>query len=174
MGILICGHNGTGKSTIGKELAAALGYKFIDNEDLYFPKSNDKYVFSDSRSKEEVIAILEDMISSDNKFVFAAVKGDYGNKLIKALDSIVLIEVPKDERHRRVRERSYRKFGDRIKEGGDLFEKENRWFSIVEGRSEDYVTNWLEGVQCPIITIDGTLPVSQNVDYLVENLKRGF
>ena len=37
MGILICGLNGTGKSTLGKMLADRLGYEFIDNEDLCFP-----------------------------------------------------------------------------------------------------------------------------------------
>ncbi|MBR5947388.1 MAG: AAA family ATPase [Clostridia bacterium] len=171
MGILICGLNGTGKSTLGKDLAEKLGYRFIDNEDLFFPKENDEYEFANPRSKQEVITILENMISRDSRFVFAAVKGNYGDKFIYALESIILIEVPRQERHKRVRERSYRKFGDRMKEGGDLFDKENHRLSIVDGRSEAYVTRWLEGVRCPVIKIDGTLPVSQNVEYLVSVLK---
>ena len=36
-GILICGYNGCGKTTLGKELAKTLGYKFMDIEDYYFP-----------------------------------------------------------------------------------------------------------------------------------------
>ena len=32
MGILICGLNGTGKSTLGRMLAGRMGYEFIDNE----------------------------------------------------------------------------------------------------------------------------------------------
>ena len=43
MGILICGLNGTGKSTLGRMLAERLGYGFIDNEDLYFPKNESSY-----------------------------------------------------------------------------------------------------------------------------------
>ncbi|MER2151019.1 MAG: shikimate kinase, partial [Candidatus Limivicinus sp.] len=43
MGILICGPNGTGKSTLGRMLAERLGYRFIDNEDLYFPKTESSY-----------------------------------------------------------------------------------------------------------------------------------
>ena len=46
MGILICGLNGSGKSTLGKQLADRLGYEFIDNEDLYFPKTDENYAFS--------------------------------------------------------------------------------------------------------------------------------
>ena len=35
-GIMICGLNGTGKSTLGKALAEKLHFYFIDNENLYF------------------------------------------------------------------------------------------------------------------------------------------
>ena len=44
MGILICGLNGTGKSSVGRMLADRLGYEFIDNEDLFFPKDDSSYV----------------------------------------------------------------------------------------------------------------------------------
>ena len=39
MGILICGLNGSGKSTLGRMFADRIGYEFIDNEDLFFPKT---------------------------------------------------------------------------------------------------------------------------------------
>ena len=167
MGILICGLNGAGKSTVGRLLADRMGYRFIDNEELYFPKTDPNYSFSDPRTKEEVIRILEEMIEKDNRFVFSAVKGDYGDKLIASLDHIVLIEVPKKERIRRVRERSYKKFGDRILQGGDLFVRESKWFSLVESRPEDYVTKWLETVDCPVIAVDGTLLPEKIVEFIL-------
>ena len=91
MGILICGLNGTGKSTLGRLLADRMEYEFIDNEDLFFPKADPSYTFSNPRSKEEVIRLLEEKISGNNRFIFAAVKGDYGDRLIASLDYIVLI-----------------------------------------------------------------------------------
>ena len=170
MGILICGLNGTGKSTLGRLLANRMEYEFIDNEDLFFPKADPSYTFSNPRSKEEVIRLLEEKISRNNQFVFAAVKGNYGDRLIASLDHIVLIEVPKQIRSKRVRDRSYQKFGDRILPGGDLYEKEEAWFSLTDSRPEDYTTKWLESVNCPVICVDGTLPVQQNVDYLISVL----
>ncbi len=166
MGILICGLNGAGKSTLGKLLAKRLGWQFIDNEDLYFPKTDTKYAYSDPRGKEEVIRLLEERIERDRHFVFAAVKGDYGDKLLSLLDCIVVVDVPREIRLARVRERSLRKFGDRILDGGDLAQRENAWFSLVESRPEDYVEKWLETVDCPVIRVDGTRTVGENAEYL--------
>ena len=157
MGILICGLNGTGKSTLGRLLAERMDYEFIDNEDLFFPKADPSYTFSNPRSKEEVIRLLEEKISGNSRFIFAAVKGDYGDRLIASLDYIVLIEVPKQIRSNRVRDRSYQKFGHRILPGGDLYEKESKCFSLTDNRPDTYVTDWLDTLDCPVIRIDGTL-----------------
>ena len=173
MGILICGLNGTGKSTLGRMLADRMGYEFIDNEDLYFPKTDPLYMFSGPRSEEEVIQLLEERISENNRFIFASVRGNYGCRLIASLDRIILIEVPKQIRSQRVRDRSYQKFGNRVLPGGDLYDRENKWFSLTETRPETYVTDWLETINCPLIRIDGTLPVEENVDYLVSVLSEG-
>lgn len=152
-------------------LAERLSYQFIDNEDLYFPKTDKKYMFSNPRSKEEVIQILEEKISKDDKFIFAAVKGNYGEKLLTKIDYAILVEAPKEVRRERVKMRSAQKFGDRILDNGDLVEKENAWFSLVSSRPENFATEWLEEIKCPIIRIDGTLPVEENVDFLLSVLK---
>ena len=170
MGIMICGLNGTGKSTLGRMLADRMGYEFIDNEELFFPKTDPSYMFSDPRSKEEVIRLLEERISDNDRFIFAAVKGDYGDKLIASLDHVVLIEVPKQIRRQRVRDRSYQKFGDRILPGGDLYDIESKWFALTDSRPETYVTDWLKTVNCPVIRIDGTLPAEKNLDHIVSVL----
>ena len=170
MGVLICGLNGAGKSTLGKRLAERLGWQFIDNEDLYFPKTDTKYVYSGPRGKEEVIRLLEEKIENDRRFVFAAVKGDYGDKLLSLLDCIIVVSVPREIRLARVRERSFQRFGDRILAGGDLAQRENAWFALVERRPEDYVEKWLETVDCPIIRVDGTRTIEENVKYLASVL----
>jgi len=170
MGILICGLNGAGKSTLGKALASRMGYEFIDNEDLFFPKVDSAYEYSNPRSKEEAIQLLEKRINNNSRFVFAAVRGDYGDKLISALDHIILVDVPKDVRGQRVRARSFQKFGSKISPGGELYDKEQKWFAIVDNRPDDYVLTWLETINCPVTRIDGTVSVEDNIEYLMSVL----
>ena len=70
-GVIICGLNGVGKSTMGKALAKELGVYFIDNEELYFPKTDPHYTYASPRSHEEVEQLLFNKIKTHRDFVFA-------------------------------------------------------------------------------------------------------
>lgn len=113
-GIIVCGLNGVGKSTLGKALAEKLHFHFIDNEDLYFPKTDPEYIYASPRTREEVEKILFSEVNEHENFVFTSVKGDYGEPISSFFDYAVLIHVPRDIRIRRVRDRSFQKFGDRM------------------------------------------------------------
>lgn len=170
IGILICGLNGCGKSTVGRALAKEIGFHFIDNENLFFSRTdvNEPYVNQNSRDKVE--RLLMDEVHEHGDFVFAAVKGDYGKEIISLYKYIVLIEVPKEIRSQRVRNRSFQKFGSRMLMGGDLFEQEESFFKMIESRQEDYVENWLRMLSCPVIKIDGTKPIEENVALIIKQI----
>ncbi len=168
--IVICGGNGAGKSTLGKALADKLNYKFMDIEDYYFPKSESDYPYGTARTREEVSTLLlEDMKKYPN-FILASVKGDYGEDVISLFTYAVWINVPGDIRLERVRERSIQKFGDRILPDGDLYEKEKKFFGMVQNRSEQDVENWLKSTRIPVIQADGTNTVSHNIEMLLQIL----
>ena len=167
-GIQICGLNGCGKSTLGRVLAEKIGFYFIDNENLYFSNSNtdESYIYMKHKSRQDVEQLLVTEVSKHPNFVFAAVKGDYGNEIIPMYDYVVLIEVPKSVRSYRVRNRSFQKFGNRMLIGGDLYNQEKAFFQMVESRQDDYVENWLKTMKCPINRVDGTKPIEENVEYI--------
>lgn len=170
-GIMMCGLNGSGKSTLGKALSKRLGYHFIDNERLFFPKTDPGYLFASPRSKEEAEAILMDEVRMHGDFLFAAVKGDYGEEILPFFRYVVLVETPKEIRLGRVRNRSYQKFGDRMLPEGDLYEQEEAFFQMVAGRTDQYVEEWVESVDCPVIRVDGTKDIELNVDYIVGQME---
>ena len=170
IGIQICGLNGCGKSTLGKVLAEKIGFHFIDNENLYFSRTNTNEPYTNAKSRIEVERLLMEEVSKHPDFVFAAVKGDYGKDIIQIYDYIVMMEVPKNIRARRVRNRSFQKFGDRMLMGGDLHSQEEAFFQMVDSRQDDYVETWLQTVNCPIIRVDGTKPIEDNVDYIIKEI----
>lgn len=171
MGILICGLNGSGKSTLGKALAEKMDFYFVDNEDLYFPKTNPDYAYSSPRSREEVEKLLLKEINAHENFVFASVKGDYGDDVQSFFRYAVLLDVPKEIRIQRVRSRSFQKFGTRMLLGGDLYEQEEKFFEFVQSRPENTVEEWIQTLKCPILRIDGTRAIQENVDFIIEQLK---
>lgn len=168
--ILVCGLNGAGKSTLGKALAEALHYQFIDIEDIYFPKDNLDYRYANPRSFEEVKSILADITSENDYFVLASVKGNFDEDLTSRYMIVIYIEAPKEMRVQRVYNRLYRKFGERMREGGDLYEKETAFLDLVKSRDEDTVEKWLMSISCSSIRVDGTLPICDNVKRIMEQL----
>lgn len=166
-GILICGLNGVGKSTLGKALAQKLNYYFIDNEELYFPKTAFYYSYASPRTREEVSKLLFNEVKAHENFVFTSVKGDYGDCL-SFFQYVVLIDVPKDIRIQRVKNRSFRKFGNRMLPGGDLHEQEESFFAFVKSRAENTVEEWVQSLSCPIIRVDGTKTIEENITFITK------
>lgn len=169
-GILVCGLNGSGKSTFGKALAEKLQARFLDNEDLFFSKTDPDYKFAAPRSKAEVVRLLMQEANACEHFVFTAVRGDYGEEILPLYRAVVLVEVPREERLKRVKNRSFQKFGSRMLPGGDLYEQEQAFFDLVSARSETYVEDWLQTLSCPVFRIDGTRPVEENIERLAGEL----
>lgn len=166
IGIIVCGLNGAGKSTLGKVLAERLNFHFIDNEDLYFPKTDPDYIYSSPRTCNEVEKLFLSEIKKHENFVFASVKCNY-----PFFQYAILLDVPKDIRIKRVKNRSFQKFGSRMLLGGDLYEKEEKFFNLVKSRTENTVEEWLKSLNCPIIRIDGTKPIKENVNLIIEQIQ---
>ena len=82
-----------------------------------------------------------------------------------------MIDVPKDVRMKRVRNRSFQKFGNRMLLGGDLYEQEERFFAFVKSRAENTVEKWIQSLNCPIIRIDGTKPIEENIKLVIKQIQ---
>lgn len=170
-GIQVCGLNGCGKSTLSRALAQKIGFHFIDNEELFFTRNAADEPYQNPRSRAEVEKLLMEEVRKHGDFVLAAVRGDYGKEILPLYRYAVLMEVPKEIRLRRVRDRSFQKFGGRMKPGGDLYESEEAFFQTVAARPEDYAESWVRTLPCPVVVVDGTRPVEENVERLAGLLR---
>lgn len=161
--ILICGLNGAGKSTLGKGLAQRLGWKFLDIEDYYFPQDNTDYNPDNMRTEEEVIVLLAEDMKKYSDILFASVKGNVGKEVLSMLTGAIFMHVPKEVSMRRVRERAYKRFGDRILPGGNLHEQEEKFFRMIEMRREKEIAERVEQLGVAVIHVDGTEPTENNI-----------
>ena len=171
-GILVCGLNGAGKSTLGRALAESFGYRFIDVEDMYFPKTDPNYLYASPRTEDEFRALLKTEVTAYDKFVLASVKCSYDKVVTDRFDLAVLIDVPKQIRMARVRARSYEKFGERMLPGGDLYEIEESFFRKIDSRGEDLIENEIKCLSCPLIRVDGTKPIDENVKFIIGEINK--
>lgn len=139
MRIILCGGNGAGKSTLGKILSQKLNCFFMDIENYYFNQNESDYKYETSRTKEEVTNLLLNDMRKHNRFILASVKGNYGKEIESMFTHAIYIHVPKEIRMKRIRNRSFQRFGNRILPNGDLYEKEERFFSMAENRLDDEI-----------------------------------
>lgn len=170
MGIIICGLNGAGKSTLGKALAEKLQFHFIDIENLYFPGTDSDYIYASPRTREEVQKLLLHEMNTYENFVLASVKGDYGEAVHSFFQYVILLDVPKDIRLKRVKERSFQKFGNRMLAGGDLYEREENFFRFAEARAENTAEEWVKLLKCPVIRMDGTKSIEENTNLIMKKI----
>jgi len=153
-GIIVFGLNGSGKTTLGRELARVLNYKFLDIEAYHFEKSDIPY--SMSRSREECVELMLADIEKNLSFVIASCDGNLGDTIPKFYELAVYISVPYDLRMERIKQRSYLQHGERVLEGGDMYEQDQEFFNFVKERSIAPIEEWAKTLSCPVVNVDGT------------------
>ena len=167
--IIICGLNGCGKTTLGKKLAQRINYLHKDIEDYYFNDNLD-YKYAKPCSRDDVSRELEKDFYNYENIIFTSCKGDYGD-LSNWYDLAIFIRLDSKTRLKRVKERSYKQFGDRVFENGDLYEKEMKFWNMIYNKDESVITDWFETLQCQKLEIDGNKNIEENIAIILDIFK---
>lgn len=165
-GIIVFGANGSGKSTIGRELARVLNYKFMDHEDYAFAESDIPYTVE--RSREVCLRLMLDDINQYGSFVLCAVTGDFCEEITAMYKFAVYLSAPQEIRMERIKQRAVDRYGDRVREGGDMYERQTAFLDFAAKRPLDGIEQWAKTLTCPVMRVDSTKPVSENVALIVE------
>jgi len=165
-GIIIFGANGSGKTTLGKELAQILGFKHMDIEDYYFEKSEIPYTIAHSR--EECVGLMLSDIEKYHSFVLTAVTGDFGDIIPTFYKFAVLITAPLEIRLERIKHRAFEKHGERVCEGGDMYEANKKFIDFVSSRSLTNIDRFAQTLTCPVMQIDGTIDRRINTENIAK------
>ena len=160
--IVLMGFMGAGKTTIGKKLASALKYEFIDTDEWIEKEQGRKIsdIFSEdgeSAFRDMETALLKRLQNREEKFVLSVGGGmpvrEENRALLRNLGTVIYLKTSKEEIIRRVS-------GDKnrpLLQGGDL---EAKVTNLMNARERIY----METAHVEVIT-DG-----KNPSEIVENI----
>ena len=187
-GIAIMGLNGCGKSTLAHALGKKIGFYEMDVEDYYFPeqkysrqailenrhdvecKYKGKIPYSVPRTKNEVHKMIREDIEKHPQFIISGVTMNWEENILSAIDVVFILEVPTDERVKRVRQREEIRFGSRVMFGGDMYEQQMEFRDMIANRSSQLVKESADKIQCKKVKLDGTKSIDENVGIVLSVL----
>lgn len=173
-GIMIIGPSGSGKTTLGKIVAQKLGYPYFDVDD-YIWKQNTDSPYTQMYTRDEKISRLSNDIAPYEHFVMAGSMSSFHYAFDEMFEMMVLLYVSPDIRIERVHKRAIARFGERVLEGGDMYESHMRFLNDNRRYEEDGSPNmreqkeWMENMSCVKIKLDGAAELEKNADIIVNN-----
>lgn len=125
----IYGASGAGSTTLGEALCKKMDYKLIDTDDYFwkYPKMPDI----------QIKKMYEDMINTNKNEI--VITGSFWNwdtdytYLLDKVDVFVRVMLNQEMRISRLEKRELERYGERILEGGDMFEKHINFIKWAKG-----------------------------------------
>ena len=178
-GIMIIGPSGCGKTTLGKRVAEALGYPYFD-VDEYIWRFDTPELYTVMYSRAEKISRLREAIAPYEYFVMAGSMSSFHEEFDPDFAMMVLLYTDPDTRISRVRERSIQRFGERVLEGGDMYQSNLEFLDANRRYESDGSPNlkeqkaWMNELDCIKLELDGADDIEKNVAVIMNawNIRR--
>jgi adenylate kinase family enzyme len=166
--LLVTGASGSGTTTLGKALAADLGFGFVDADELYWLATDPP--FRQKRDEVQRRALLRERLAKHQAIVVSGSVMEWDAESEDSFDLIVFLQAPAQVRVSRLRARDLEQFGK-------VSEEFVAWAAqydegAMAGRSLPRHLAWLEKRGCPIIRLSSTRPVSELVSHVSQRLPR--
>ena len=176
MGIMILGAPGAGKTSLGKRVAQALGFDFIDIDEYIWRKDTPQ-PFTVMYSREGKISRLKNAIADPKRFVMAGSMDSFHEHFDPLFDLMVYLDTDADVRVQRAHDRELKAFGDRILPGGDMYAEHQHFLQGVAGydhgiggTNRQLHQKWLDSLKCPVLYLNGADAYAYNVQKIIEAL----
>jgi len=161
-GIIIFGASGSGTTTLGREIAGLLDFTHLDADDFFWEDTVIPY--NVKRPREERIKKLMDAIKECRGFVLSGSICGWDEPFLPLFDLAIYVATATDIRIERLKAREYSHFGDRICEGGDMYDNHRNFIEWaktydtagIDQRSHALHMEWAKLLRCPMIRVNGT------------------
>ena len=172
-GIIVFGPAGSGKTTLGRAVAVRLDYPYYDLDD-YIWRNDTAIPYTQMRTRQEKIDLLMGDIIRFPNFVMAGSMDSFNAPFVPLFDLGVFLTAPADIRVARVTAREREEFGTRIEPGGDMHADQLKFIDMTRRYDTDGSPShqghaqWAATFVCPVLHMDGTLPIADNAAQVVE------
>lgn len=174
--IHIFGASGSGTSTLGRALAEKTGFRFMDTDDYYWLPAEPMYTLK--RPIPERLALMARDLDECSDAVLSGSLAGWGDPLIPRFTLAVRLNTPTPVRMERLKQREYARYGRRILPGGDLYEQSQTFLAwaaqyddgLPPLRSRALHDLWQQKLSCPLLTLDGTLPLDELAEAVLQKL----
>lgn len=173
----ITGASGAGVSTLGRDLSRRLRLPQIDCDDYYWLPVDPP--FSVKRAESDRVRLIRETMKPSGWILTGSCAG-WGDAFRPDFTHVIRVETATPVRLERLQQRQEQRFGDRVREGGDMYDAHKaflNWASGYDdpefaGRNRAMHQNWLDALKAPVLTVNGEQPVETLVDEVLGWLQR--
>jgi hypothetical protein len=122
--------------------------------------------YSVSRTKEELEEGIAKDIAAHPRYILTGVTINWNEKTLSTIRLVFWMKTGVDERVRRVKDREEKRRGDRVTEGGDMYEQQKSFRELIAGLMNEKVKDSVSKISCEVIELDGTLSIQRNVEII--------
>ena len=165
--IHIFGASGSGTTTLGRALAKDMGLAHMDTDDYYWLPTDPK--FTAKRPIDERLTLMQADINAAKKgVIISGSLTGWGDPLIPQFTHVVRLTTPTEVRIERLRQREHADFGERIREGGDMYVDYLAFLDWaaqydtgdVTMRSKACHDEWQKILPCPLTVTTGAMELT--------------
>jgi adenylate kinase family enzyme len=161
----IVGASGSGSTTLGRSLANSWAVPHADVDDYFWEPTEPPY--ETKRDPASRLELMQAVFVPRSGWVLSGSMMGWGDALIPYLDAVVFVTLEPSERLDRLRRREWRRYGNRIDDGGDRATSYAEFLDWAagyddpdfDGRNRVAHEHWLAGLPCPVLHLDGARPV---------------
>ena len=154
------GASGSGTTTLGRRLAAALGARHLDTDAYYWIPTDPP--FTTKRDPAARIAAIGHDVAGLADWVLSGSICSWGDPLLPRFTLAVFLRLDPEVRMARLADRERERYGSRILPGGDMHATHEEFMAWARSydhgrapiRSLDLHERWLTRLPCPVLRLD--------------------
>jgi adenylate kinase family enzyme len=177
--IHITGASGSGTTTLGCALAGRLGWRHLDSDDFFWIASEPP--FQEKREAGLRAAMLRAALADTPRWVLSGSVMGWTGLAAPDFDLVIFLDLPTALRMARLEAREIERYGtEALAPGGDRYAESQEflaWAAAYDdaetvGRNRVAHKRWLADLACPVLRLDSTRALRDNVETVLARLQQ--